>query len=53
VHGDARPATAEKGAVIFEAAVSRLVEMAEEWRNWPMTERREFHERPVQSQIRW
>ena len=32
VHGDARPATAEKGEIIFETAVSRLVELAEEWR---------------------
>jgi hypothetical protein len=30
-----------------------LVELAEEWRNWPMAERRDFHKRPVQSHIRW
>jgi creatinine amidohydrolase len=53
VHGDARPATAEKGEIIFETAVSRLVELAEEWRNWPLTARRDFHDRPVQSHIRW
>jgi creatinine amidohydrolase len=53
VHGDARPATAEKGAVIFETAVDRLVELGEEWRNWPIAARRDFHERPVQSRIRW
>jgi creatinine amidohydrolase len=53
VHGDARPATAEKGEIIFETAVTRLVELAEEWRNWPMAARRDFHERPVQSHIRW
>ena len=53
VHGDARPATAEKGAVIFETAVTRLVELAAEWRSWPIAARRDFHEGPVQSQIRW
>jgi creatinine amidohydrolase len=53
VHGDARPATAEKGAIIFETAVSRLVELAAEWRTWPRAERRDFHERPVQRHIRW
>jgi creatinine amidohydrolase len=53
VHGDARPATAEKGEIIFETAVTRLGELAEEWRAWPLAERRDFHERPVQHQIRW
>ena len=53
VHGDARPATAEKGEIIFETAVTRLVELGEEWRTWPLAERRDFHERPVQSHIRW
>ena len=53
VHGDARPATAEKGEIIFETAVGRLCELAEEWRNWPLAERRDFHARPVQSQIQW
>jgi creatinine amidohydrolase len=53
VHGDARPATAEKGEVIFETAVTRLVELADEFREWPMAARRDFHEGPVQSQIRW
>ena len=53
VHGDARPATAEKGEIIFETAVSRLVELAEEWRNWPLAERRELRERPTQTGIRW
>ena len=40
VHGDARPATAEKGEVIFEAAVNGLVEMIAEWKAWPIEERR-------------
>jgi creatinine amidohydrolase len=53
VHGDARPATAEKGEIIFETAVSRLLELVEEWRTWPIAERRDFHEQPVQSFIRW
>jgi creatinine amidohydrolase/Fe(II)-dependent formamide hydrolase-like protein len=53
VHGDARPATAEKGEIIFETAVTRLLELVEEWRNWPIAERRDFHEQPVQDFIRW
>ena len=53
VHGDARPATAAKGAIIFETAVSRLVELADEWRHWPLAARRDFHQRPVQTHIRW
>jgi creatinine amidohydrolase len=53
VHGDARPATAEKGEIIFETAVTRLIELAEEFRAWPIAARRDFHERPVQRHIRW
>jgi creatinine amidohydrolase len=53
VHGDARPATAAKGQLIFETAVERLLELAAEWRAWPLAERRDFHEHPVQRQIRW
>jgi creatinine amidohydrolase len=53
VHGDARPATAEKGRVIFEAAVTGLVEFIAEWKAWPMTERRDFHTHRVQRDIRW
>jgi creatinine amidohydrolase len=53
VHGDARPATAEKGRIIFETAVERMLELAEEWRHWPLAARRDFHERPVQDFIRW
>lgn len=45
--------TAEQGEIIFETAVTRLVELAAEFRGWPLAERRDFHERPVQSQIRW
>ena len=53
VHGDARTATAEKGKVIFESAVTGLLEFVDEWRAWPITERRDFHTGPVQSGIRW
>ncbi len=53
VHGDATTATAAKGAVIFEAAVSRLVEIVDEWRAWPIAGRADQHTGPVQRQIRW
>ncbi|HET9017075.1 MAG TPA: creatininase family protein [Thermomicrobiaceae bacterium] len=53
VHGDATAATAEKGAVIFEAAASRLVEIVDELRAWPIAPRRDQHARPVQSRVRW
>jgi creatinine amidohydrolase len=53
VHGDARAATAEKGKGIFETAVMRLIEFIDEWRSWPIADRRDFHTGPVQSQIRW
>ena len=53
VHGDPTAATAEKGKIIFEAAVSRLIEIVDEWRAWPIAERSDQHARPVQSQIRW
>jgi creatinine amidohydrolase len=53
VHGDARTATAEKGKVIFETTVARMLELVDEWRAWPIAERRSFHDRPVQAQIRW
>lgn len=53
VHGDARPATAEKGEIIFETAVTRLLELVAEWRAWPLAERRDFHTNPVQDFIRW
>ncbi len=53
VHGDARAATAEKGRVIFETAVTRMIEFVDEWKAWPIADRRDFHTHPVQSQIRW
>jgi creatinine amidohydrolase len=53
VHGDARTATAAKGEVIFEAAVGGLLEFVDEWRAWPVAERRDFHTNPVQRGIEW
>jgi len=53
VHGDPTTATAEKGKVIFEAAVSGLIQVVDEWRNWPIAERSDQHTQAVQSQIRW
>jgi len=53
VHGDPTAANAQKGKVIFEAAVSSLVEVVVEWRAWPIAERSDQHTGPVQSQIRW
>jgi creatinine amidohydrolase len=53
VHGDPTAATAEKGQIIFEAAVSRLIDIVDEWRAWPIGERSDQHTAPVQSHIRW
>ncbi|MHB9033640.1 MAG: creatininase family protein [Anaerolineae bacterium] len=53
VHGDATTATAEKGRVIFEAVVAKLVRIVDEFRQWPLPERSDQHTHPVQSQIRW
>jgi creatinine amidohydrolase len=53
VHGDPTTATAEKGKVIFEAAVSGLIEVVDEWRGWSIPERSDQHTHPVQSRIRW
>jgi creatinine amidohydrolase len=53
VHGDATTATAAKGESIFEAAVSGLIDVVDEWRAWPIAERIDHHAGPVQSQIRW
>jgi creatinine amidohydrolase len=53
VHGDPTAATAEKGKVLFEAAVSGLIEVMDEWRSWPIAERSDQHTQPVQSKIRW
>ena len=53
VHGDATKATAEKGRILFEAAVTGLVQLVDELRAWPIETRVEMHESPVQSEIRW
>ena len=53
VHGDPRSATPAKGQVLWEAIVTGLVEMAHEWRAWPLPERSDQHAHPVQKQICW
>jgi creatinine amidohydrolase len=53
VHGDPTKATAEKGRVLFEAAVTVLVELVDELRAWPIGERKDMHRQPVQGEIRW
>ncbi|MBX5443925.1 creatininase family protein [Sphaerobacter sp.] len=53
VHGDATAATAEKGQVIFEAAVTKLIGIVDELRQWPINERRDQHLGEVQGHIRW
>jgi creatinine amidohydrolase len=53
VHGDPTKATPEKGRQIFEAAAGALVELVDEWRSWPLDQRRDQHASPVQSAIRW
>jgi creatinine amidohydrolase len=53
VHGDPRAATAEKGEVIFEAAVASLIDVVDEWQKWPIADRSDQHEGPVQSKISW
>jgi creatinine amidohydrolase len=53
VHGDATKATAEKGRVLFEAAVAGMLEMVDELRAWPIEPRRDMHKNAVQSKIRW
>jgi creatinine amidohydrolase len=53
VHGDPTKATASKGRIVFEAAVSGLIEVVEEWRGWPAGGRSDQHAGPVQSEIRW
>ncbi len=53
VHGDPTAATAEKGKVIWEAVLSGLIELVDEFRAWPIAPRSDQHARPVQSQIPW
>lgn len=53
VHGDPTKATAEKGKVIFEAAVAGLIGVVDELRAWAIPARSDQHTGPVQSQIKW
>jgi len=53
VHGDPTRATAEKGRLLFEAAVSGLVRLVDELRAWPVEKRQDMHARPVQASVRW
>jgi creatinine amidohydrolase len=53
VHGDPTAATAEKGKIIWEAVVSRLMEVVDELRAWPIPQRSDQHTGPVQSDIQW
>jgi len=53
VHGDPTKATAEKGRIIFEAAVTGLIELVAELRAWPIAKREDMHRGPVQADIRW
>jgi creatinine amidohydrolase len=53
VHGDPTKATAEKGSILFNAAVEGLIQLVDEVRAWPIEKRQDQHQGPVQSQIRW
>jgi len=53
VHGDATKGTAEKGRIIFEAAVTGLMELVDELREWPIEQRSDQHRLPTQRNIRW
>jgi creatinine amidohydrolase len=53
VHGDPTKATAEKGKILFEAAVDGLIGLVDEIRAWPVEARSDQHVHPVQKQIRW
>ncbi len=53
VHGDPTKATAEKGRMLFEAAVNGLVQLVSELREWPIAKRQDMHRLPVQADIRW
>jgi creatinine amidohydrolase/Fe(II)-dependent formamide hydrolase-like protein len=53
VHGDPTKATAAKGKVLFEAAVSGLVGLVDELREWPVEKRSDQHRLPVQAEVRF
>lgn len=51
--GEATIATEEKGRTIFESFVENMVGFVDEFREWPIAERKDQHTHPVQSSIRW
>jgi len=53
VHGDPTAGTAAKGRIIFDAAVTGLLELIDDIQRWPIEKRADLHTGPVQSQIRW
>ncbi len=53
VYCDHAKATAEKGRLLFEAAVTGLVDLVGELRAWPIAGRKDMHRQPVQGDIRW
>jgi creatinine amidohydrolase len=53
VHGDPTAATAEKGKIIWEAVLKRLIELVDEFRAWPIARRSDQHKQAVQAQIQW
>lgn len=53
VHGDPTRATKQKGEIIWEAAVSGLIEFIREWKEWPVSPRRDQHESPADKSIQW
>jgi creatinine amidohydrolase len=53
VHGDATKATAAKGRILFDAAVTGLMQVVKELRAWPIAERKDMHRGEVQGGIRW
>jgi creatinine amidohydrolase len=53
VHGDPTVATAEKGKVIWEAILGRMLELIDEFRAWPVASRNDLHAQPVQTAVRW
>jgi len=53
VHGDPTAATAEKGKLVFEAIIGRMIELVDEWRAWPIAQRSDQHAQPPQRGIVW
>jgi creatinine amidohydrolase len=53
VHGDPTAANAEKGALVFEAVVTQMAALIDEWRAWPIAPRSDQHTHPVQDHVRW